>query len=135
VKKGVKIFKMKDSETKIQEIKDALRAFAAEREWEQFHTEKDLAIAISVEAAELLEHFRFRNGEDLKEHLEDEANKKEIAHELADVMSFLVRLADKIGVDLAEAFKEKLEINRKRFTVEESKGKGWIDVKKREKQK
>ncbi|MAG15959.1 nucleotide pyrophosphohydrolase [Candidatus Woesearchaeota archaeon] len=126
---------MKDDETKIQEIKEVLREFVKERDWEQFHTEKDLAIAISVEAAEILEHFRFRNGEDLREYLANDSNKKEIAHELADVMAFLVRLADKTGIDLSESFKEKHEINQSRFSVEEAKGKGWMDVKKKEKQK
>ena len=126
---------MKDDETKIQEIKEVLREFVKERDWEQFHTEKDLAIAISVEAAEILEHFRFRNGEDLREYLANDSNKKEIAHELVDVMAFLVRLADKTGIDLSESFKEKHEINQSRFSVEEAKGKGWMDVKKKEKQK
>ena len=123
---------MKDSETNIEELKKLMREFVAERDWEQFHTPKDLAIAISTEAAEILNHFRFRNGEDLEKYMADAENKKELSHELADVLAFLVRLADKTDVDLAAALKEKMEINGKRFPVETAKGKGWMDIHRKE---
>jgi len=115
---------MQDNETKIEDMKTLLREFAHERDWQQFHTPKDLAIAISTEAAELLEHYRFRNGEDLVKYLNE--NKQQVSHECADILAFLVRLADVSGIDLAKALHEKMEKNRKRFPIEESSGKKWM---------
>jgi len=67
-----------------------LRNFVEERNWQQYHTPKDLAIAIATEASEIMEHFRFRNGEDLRIYLEN--NKKELGHELADVLAFFSQI-------------------------------------------
>jgi dCTP diphosphatase len=98
----------------------ALRAFAAERDWDQFHTPKNLACALSVEAAELLEHFQW---------LPDSApsnvllEKQElIAQELGDVLLYLVRLSDKLGVDLIEAAVRKLRINAEKYPVDRARG-------------
>ena len=121
---------MRDEETKIEEIKTALKEFAKERDWEQFHTAKDLAIAVSVEAAEILEHFRFRNGKDLEEYLANEENKRELSYELADVMAFLSRLSEVTGIDLAKAVEEKMELNRKKYPVGKANGWGWVQAKK-----
>lgn len=123
---------MKDDETTIREMKKAQREFVAERDWEQFHTPKDLAIAISVEAAEVLEHFRFRNEKELEAYLADGENKKELGYELADVLSFLVRLSDVTGIDLAAAAEEKMKKNSKRYPVETAKGNGWMKIKREE---
>ncbi len=123
---------MKDNETRIEEIKKAAREFMKERDWEQFHTPKDLAIAVSVEAAEVLEHFRFRDEKELENYLADEENKREIGYELADVLSFLVRLADVTGIDLASAVEEKMRKNSKRYPVETASGKGWMKIKRDE---
>ena len=126
---------MKDSETKLQEIKEMLRTFAKEREWGEYHTPKDLSIAIATEAAEIMDHFRFRNGKDLEEYLASPRNMKDISHEIADVFSFLVRLADELNVDLAAAVKEKMEINEKRYPVETSIRSGWMRIKQMENEK
>ncbi len=123
---------MMDSETRIEEMKKMLRDFVAERDWEQFHTPKDLAIAVSVEAAEILEHFRFRNEKELENYLSGEENKREIGYEMADVLSFLVRLSDVTGIDLAAALEEKIKKNRKRYPVETASGNGWMKIKKAE---
>ncbi len=123
---------MRDNETSIEEIKKAARDFMKERDWEQFHTPKDLAIAVSVETAEVLEHFRFRNEKELENYLADEENKKELGYELADVLSFLVRLADVTGIDLAQAVEEKMKKNSKRYPVETASGRGWMKIKRDE---
>ncbi len=120
---------MKDNETTLEEIKTAAREFMEERDWKQFHTPKDLAIAVSVEAAEILEHFRFRNEKELENYLSDAENKREISYEMADVLSFLARLSDVTGIDLAAAVEEKMKKNSKRYPVETASGRGWMKIK------
>ena len=73
-----------DRSTHVAELTSWVRQFVEERDWDQFHTPKDLAIGLSVEAAELLEHFRFRSDEEIEDRLRDEARRAEIGHELAD---------------------------------------------------
>jgi NTP pyrophosphatase (non-canonical NTP hydrolase) len=98
----------------------ALRQFAAERDWDQFHSPKNLAMALTVEAAELLEHFQWlRDGSPAE--LTQEA-KAQVREELADVFLYLVRLADKLGVDLMQAAKDKLEVNARKYPVEQVRG-------------
>src|SRR5574341_329021 len=91
----------------LTELRDALRDFASEREWDQFHSPKNLAIAISVEAAELLEHFQWIDEKRSRELTRVQV--KEVSEELADILLYLVRLADKLDVDLANAAHQKLE--------------------------
>lgn len=98
----------------------ALRNFALEREWDQFHAPKNLAAALSVEAAELLEHFQWMS-EDQSRHLSDE-KKREVAQELADVFLYLLQLSDKLDVDLYKAAWSKLEANAAKYPVERAKG-------------
>ena len=112
------MLKMADDSTNIEELKKMLRDFAHERDWGPLHTPKDLAIAVSVEAAEILEHFRFRNDQSLREYIADRKNKKEISHEIADVMAFLLRLADEMRIDVSTALREKIEKNRERYPVQ-----------------
>lgn len=93
----------------LTELRDLTRRFARERDWEQFHTPKNLAMALSVEVAELAEHFQWlHTGAD--DELDD-AKRTGIRHELADVLLYLVQLADKTGVDLHAASLEKMALN------------------------
>ena len=108
---------MKDATTCIEKIKTLLRDFAEERNWDRVHAPKDLAIAVSTEAAEILEHFRFRNGDDLNQYLSNQNSKRELSYEIADVFAFLIRLCDVTEIDLAAALNEKIEKNRKRYPV------------------
>lgn len=104
----------------LDELRDELRAFAAEREWDQFHTPKNLASALSVEAAELLEPFQW-----LKTGVPPELDSKkqaEVRQELADVLMYLVRLADKLDVDLLVAAGEKLSLNRVKYPTDKVRG-------------
>ncbi len=104
----------------IQLFRDALRQFAAERDWEQFHSPKNLAMALAVEAAELLEHFQWLTDEQSAD-LTPEA-KERVRLEMADVLLYLIRLADELDVDLVAAALDKLAINAKKYPVEKAKG-------------
>jgi len=105
----------------LRELRDALRRFAAERDWDQFHSPKNLAIALSVEAGELLERFQWLT-EPESQSLSP-ADRARVEQELADVLLYLIRLADKLDVDLAEAAREKMKINVEKYPVEKARGK------------
>jgi NTP pyrophosphatase (non-canonical NTP hydrolase) len=101
------------------ELRDRFREFAAERDWEQFHTPKNLATALSVEASELLEPFQWLvSGQ---EELDDD-KLKAIRHEMADVLAYLVMLADKLDIDLFQAALEKIELNRAKYPAGKVRG-------------
>ena len=104
----------------LTQLRDELRAFAGERDWDQFHTPKNLASALSVEAAELLEPFQWLKTGELSEL--DERTREAVRHELADVLMYLVLLADKLDVDLMVAASEKLAQNRLKYPAEKVRG-------------
>ena len=104
----------------IQDLRNKLRQFAAERDWDQFHSPKNLAMALSVEAAELLEHFQWLSDAD-SAALAPEKHAK-VREELADVLLYLIRLADKLDIDLATAATDKLNINAKKYPVLKARG-------------
>ena len=93
----------------LQELALELRQFAAERDWDRYHTPKNLASALIVEAAELLEHFQWITQEESL-HLA-EAEKTEVAHEIADVLIYLTRLSDRLGIDMMAAASVKMGMN------------------------
>jgi NTP pyrophosphatase (non-canonical NTP hydrolase) len=95
-----------------QKVLDALQAFVAERDWAQFHTPENLAKSVSIEAAELLECFQWGA----------EADPKRVREELADVLTYCILLADKIGADPDQLVLDKLEVTRKKYPVEKAKG-------------
>jgi dCTP diphosphatase len=104
----------------IEQIRDELRRFAFERQWDQFHSPKNLATALAVEAGELLEHFQWLSDSE-NASLTPEAREKAIL-EMADVFLYLVRLADKLDANLIEAAKRKLVINAQKYPVSLAKG-------------
>lgn len=104
----------------IQRLQAAQREFAAEREWEQFHTPKNLAAALSVEAAELLEIFQWLTDEQSGNLTARQA--QAVQEELADVFLYLLRLSDRLGVDLVAATDAKLARNAEKYPVERSLG-------------
>ena len=97
-----------------------LRRFAAERDWNQFHSPKNLAMALSVEAAELLEHFQWLSDAQSSDLRPDE--RASVSEELADVLLYLVRLADRLDIDLAIAASEKLKVNAKKYPADKARG-------------
>ena len=104
----------------LEDLAARLRAFARERDWEQFHAPKNLAMALAVEASELMEHFQWLT-EKQSEELTPEAQGLAAA-ELADVFIYTVRLADRLGVDLERAVEAKILVNAARYPVEKSRG-------------
>lgn len=103
------------------ELRDALRRFAAERDWDQFHSPKNLSMALSVEAGELLERFQWLS--EAKSHSLSSAERAPVEEEMADVLLYLIRLADKLGVDLPAAARQKMKTNAEKYPVEKAKGK------------
>ena len=101
-------------------LRDAIRAFARVREWEQFHTPKNLVMALSVETAELTEHFQWLTPE--QSLCLEEANKSAVAQEIGDVLIYLTRLADVLGIDPLDAAFAKMQVNATKYPVEKSRG-------------
>jgi NTP pyrophosphatase (non-canonical NTP hydrolase) len=104
----------------LEQIKTCLREFAAERDWDQFHSPKNLAMALIVEAAELVEHFQWLT----EEQSQTLPPKKlaEVEQEIADIQIYLIRLADKLGVDMEKAVNAKIELNEKKYPAEKVRG-------------
>jgi len=102
-------------------LRDLVRQFVSERDWDKFHTPKNLATALSVEASELLEPFQWLVSGDKSEL--DEAKLTAIRHEMADVLAYLIGLADKLEVDLYQALIEKMVLNRAKYPVHKVHGK------------
>jgi NTP pyrophosphatase (non-canonical NTP hydrolase) len=101
-------------------LRDVLRQFAFERDWNQFHSPKNLAIALSVEAAELLEHFQWITDTESATLMPEQ--KARIREEVADVLIYLIRLADKLEIDLLDAARDKIQLNAENYPVEKSRG-------------
>jgi NTP pyrophosphatase (non-canonical NTP hydrolase) len=108
------------SADRLQAIQEQIRAFAKDRDWDQFHSPKNLSMALSVEAAELLEHFQWLT-EAQSSNL-DSVRFAKVRLELADVFIYLLRLADKLDVDLLDAAAEKLALNDKKYPAARVRG-------------
>lgn len=104
------------ADSDLARLRAIVRTFVDERDWDQFHTPKNLASALSVEAAELLEHFQWLQSGRAEELGAGKLN--EVRHEMADVLVYLVRLADKLDVDLFAAVEEKMVLNRAKYPAE-----------------
>ena len=102
----------------LEEIRRRLAEFARERNWDQFHTPKNLSMALSAEAAELLEIFQWLTDEQSKQIVNDEKEMALVKQELADVFIYLTRLADKLDIDIEQAVLDKIEQNEKKYPVE-----------------
>ncbi|MBD3610300.1 MAG: nucleotide pyrophosphohydrolase [Gammaproteobacteria bacterium] len=107
-------------EESLKQLQARLQQFADERDWDQFHAPKNLVMALSVEASELLEHFQWLSNEE--SHRLDEQKKQEVAYEMADVFIYLVRLATKLDVNLATAVEEKIAINEAKYPADKVRG-------------
>jgi len=103
------------------EMMNIIEDFCKQRDWDQFHNPKDLAIGISTEAAELLDFFRFKNAEEIEELMI--VKKDQIEAELMDVLYFVLRFAQMNQIDIIEAFKKKMALNNEHYPVAKVKGK------------
>jgi NTP pyrophosphatase (non-canonical NTP hydrolase) len=110
---------MKDRETTIQEVKEKVIRFAKDRDWAQFHSPKNLAMGLAIEASELMEHFLWKTGEESEHPDEPEA----VGKEMADIFIFLLNLADRLDLDLAQCAEKKLEENDRKYPADLARGK------------
>lgn len=103
------------------EILIKIRTFRDERDWAQFHDPKSMAASISIEAAELLEHFQWKSLKEAGEYVK--THKNEIGEEIADVAMYLFELSDNLGIDLLKAMSDKLDKNANKYPIQKAKGK------------
>jgi dCTP diphosphatase len=106
--------------SEIRQLTEKIKKFVQERDWEQFHNPKDLALSLALEAAEVLEHFQWKKPDEVAAHAV--SCKEDIADELADVACYLFELADHLKIDLSQAIDAKLIKNARKYPVEKSKG-------------
>ncbi|MDB5265937.1 MAG: nucleotide pyrophosphohydrolase [Parcubacteria group bacterium] len=106
---------------RIEDLTAEVTAFRDERDWKQFHNPKDMAISLSLEAAEVLEHFQWKNKEEVDTHLA--SHKTEISEELADVLYWVLLMSNDLEIDISDAFRKKLKKNGTKYPVEKAKGK------------
>jgi len=106
--------------TELQALREELRRFARERDWDQFHSPKNLAMALSVEAAELLEVFQWLT--EAQSHALAPEARAAAEQEIADVLLYLVRLADRLGIDPVSAARAKLEANARKYPIDKARG-------------
>jgi dCTP diphosphatase len=105
----------------VQDLRDEIRAFIEERAWQRFHSPKNLAMALSVEASEIVEHFQWLTEEESRNLPREKL--AEVRQEIGNVMIYLAELADKLGVDPVEAARAKVEINKRKYPAALVRGK------------
>jgi len=104
----------------IKDLTKKIVAFRDERDWKQFNNQKDMAISLALEAAEVLEHFQWKSNEEIEEYLK--TNKKEISEELADVLYWVLLMSHELGIDIVEEGLKKLEKTKKKYPIKKAKG-------------
>jgi NTP pyrophosphatase (non-canonical NTP hydrolase) len=107
-----------DKDTTLLDLKEAVQAFVRERDWERFHSPKNLSMALAAEAAELMEHFLWETTEASHER----AKREDVADELADILVYAIEFANITGIDIASAISRKMEKNAEKYPVEKARG-------------
>ena len=113
---------MKSKSQDIEVLKLRLREFAVARDWEQFHSVRNLILALVGEVGELAAEFQWISDDDIAKALQDSDKRESVGSEIADVFIYLLRLSDITGIDLAEELKKKLAINEERYPADKAKG-------------
>ena len=111
-----------DHKTNIHELKEKVKAFCEDRDWDQYHNAKELSIGIITEAGELLDHFRFKSEEQINEAFQDQIKRKKISEEIADVLFFTIRLAQRYDIDLTTELDNKIKKNAEKYPIDKVKG-------------
>ncbi|HEY5313908.1 MAG TPA: nucleotide pyrophosphohydrolase [Pirellulales bacterium] len=106
---------MNDGQTTVRELRELVGQFVAERSWEPFHTPKNLAMSLAIEAAELMEHFQWLTGEQSLALAQQPDELEPVAEELADVLAYTLAMANALGLDLAAALERKMALNRLKY--------------------
>lgn len=107
-------------EASLEDLQKKIRKFCDDRDWDQFHNPKDLSISLALEAAEVLEHFQWKNDAEMAKHSIDK--KDEVGEELADVLYWVLLLANKLDLDLSGAFQKKMGINQSKYPIKKARG-------------
>ncbi len=115
-------FMPQDDETTVSDLKIKVKQFCDARDWDQYHGAKDLAIGVTTESAELLEIFRFKSQGEIDTMFKMPESREKITDEMADVLFFLMRMAQKYDIDIADAFHTKMIKNERKYTVEKARG-------------
>jgi len=113
---------MIDSKTTVAELRDVVEQFVAERDWHQFHTPKNLAMALAIEAAELMEHFQWLTPDQSWQVADQPQKKTEVGEELSDVFCYLLALANELDLDLSAALEDKMVKNAQKYPVKQFRG-------------
>ncbi|MEX2114349.1 MAG: nucleotide pyrophosphohydrolase [Pirellulales bacterium] len=113
---------MADDQTTIAELRKLVDRFVEERDWHQFHTPKNLAIALAIEAAELMEHFQWLDPQESRAVAHDEAKRAAAGEELADVLCYALAMANELGLDLSQALADKMLKNAAKYPADEYRG-------------
>jgi NTP pyrophosphatase (non-canonical NTP hydrolase) len=113
---------MPDASTTLSDVRDLVRRFVDERDWRQFHSPKNLSMSLAIEAAELMEHFQWIDAADSRRIGDDPAKLAEVRDEMADVLCYLLALANELHLDLADAIRDKMVKNAAKYPAELSRG-------------
>ncbi|WP_163836743.1 nucleotide pyrophosphohydrolase [Spartinivicinus ruber] len=116
---------MRDQETTIHTLKEVVDNFCLERNWDQFHSSKELAIGLITESSELLEIFRFKTEEEVNDIIKNPVKRTLISEELSDILFFILRFGQLYDFDLATAFEQKMKKNELNYPVEKCKNKNF----------
>lgn len=111
-----------DQQTSISQLRELVGRFVDERDWEQFHTPKNLSMALAIEAAELMEHFQWLTAEESRAVKRQEDKRGEVGEEMADVLCYLLALANELEIDLATALRQKMVKNIQKYPADEFRG-------------
>ena len=113
---------MTDATTTVADLRAAIATFVAEREWEPFHSPKNLAMSLAIEAAELMEHFQWLTIDESRATAKDTAKRAAAGEELADVLAYVLALANALNLDLSATFHSKLAKNAEKYPMDLSRG-------------
>jgi NTP pyrophosphatase (non-canonical NTP hydrolase) len=118
---------MADETTTVADLRRAMAAFVTAREWDQFHSPKNLSMALAAEAAELMEHFLWIDNDASRAVAHDPAQLEQVADELADISNAVFALCNSLGLDLSEAIRRKLVKNERKYPVEKCRGRYKVE--------
>ena len=118
---------MSDDQTTIDELKRVVEQFVQQRDWHQFHTPKNLSMALAIEAAELMEHFQWLTAEQSRGVARDAVKRGAVGEELADVVCYALAMANALGIDVSDAVRDKMTKNARKYPADEYRGRWGAD--------
>ena len=116
---------MQDATTTIAQLRDQVKTFVDERDWQQFHSSKNLSMALAIEAAELMEHFQWISADESRNL--DQDKRVAVGEELADVFCYTLAIANELDIDLAQTFERKMGLNKAKYPADEYRGRYGAD--------